>query len=137
MSEQENETGKAVVKKSDPTQLEMFAEMASIERERIASRNKMTEAMTAGFAHLNEMDKRQFEYRKEKLARDNEFRNRQLTHVVRFGWGIFGLVAVAAVAFGYMILWGDADQRQAALVGFALVGAYATGVLSRRPPKSN
>ena len=136
MSEQESGNGKAVVPAGDPTQLEMFVEMASIERERIASRNKMTEAMTSGFAHLNEMDKRQFEYRKKKLAADNDYRHRQLTEVVRFGWGVFSLAAVAVVGFGYMVLWGSPDQRQAALLGLALVGAFATGFLTRRPPKS-
>lgn len=127
-----NEKGKAVVQSGDPSQYEMFTEMAAIERERIASRNKMTEAMTAGFAHLNESDQRQFEFSTDKLGRDDAFRNRQLDNLIRFGWAAFALVAVLVLGFGYMILWGTPEQRDAALVGVGLVGAYAAGVLTRK-----
>ena len=132
MSEPGSGTGKAVVREGDPTQSEMFAEMAAIERERIASRNKMTEAMTAGFAHMGEADKRQFEFRKDKLERDDAYRNKRLSHFVRFGWGGFTLVAILLIAFTSMILWGSPDQRQAAFTSIGYVGAFALGALSMR-----
>jgi len=131
MSDSEG-TGKQVVHSGDANQLEMFAEMAAIERERIQSRNRMTEAMTAGLDHMNAADKRQSEIRKDEIERDDNYRNRRLTYTVRFAAVGLALVAVVVGLFAYMVFWGTPEQRQAAFTSVSVVGALGTGFLGGR-----
>ena len=85
----EENGGKLVPQEPADTQIEMWGEMVAVERERIASRDRAVEAMREGFARLDATDERQFKFHTDRLHRDDEFRNRQLTHVMHITWVVW------------------------------------------------
>ena len=124
--------GEVASDKEKAGQLELWTEMAAIERERIASRDRLTAVMEAGFDRMDAASDRQFQLQRERLTRNDEYRNRVLSQVVRFGWAG---VAIAAGVLGvllFMTLWGSAEQRQAAFTWMTVGGALLAGVLIGR-----
>lgn len=122
------------------TQLEMWQEMVAVEKERIANRDRAIEAMREGFARLDATDERQFQFHSERLRRDDEFRNRQLSHVMQITWlVVIAVVVVLGVILG-MMFWGGEEQRSIAtmLVTHALSagGFFAVGYLLGRRSRS-
>ena len=121
-------------------QLELWGEMLSVERERIASRDRAVEAMREGFARFDAADERQFQYHTDRLRRDDEFRNRRLSHTMRLTW--VG-VAVAVGALGIvlsMLFWGGEEQRNLAVLlmthALSSAGFLAVGFLWGRRTRS-
>lgn len=97
-------------------QLELWGEMLSVERERIASRDRAVEAMREGFAKLDAADERQFKFHTDRLRRDDEFRNRRLTHVIRLTWvGVAVAIGVMVIVLT-MLFWGGEEQRTTAIL---------------------
>ena len=136
----EENGGKLVPQEPADTQIEMWGEMVAVERERIASRDRAVEAMREGFARLDATDERQFKFHTDRLHRDDEFRNRQLTHVMHITWVVAGIVvAVMGVILG-MMFWGGEEQRNVAtlLVTHLLSagGFFAVGYLLGRRSRS-
>lgn len=81
------ESGGTLPARANPEgQLELWGEVLAVERERIASRDRAVEAMREGFAKLDAADDRQFKFHTDRLHRDDEFRNRRLTHVIPLAW---------------------------------------------------
>ena len=116
----------------DVGQLELWTEMAALERERIASRDRVTAVMEAGFERMDAAHERLFQFQRETLTRDDAYRNRVLSQVVRFGWAGVVLVSVVLAVLLFMTLWGSAEQRQAAFTWMGVGGALLTGVLIGR-----
>lgn len=108
--------GDLVQQPNDPQQLELWGQMVALERERIASADRRTEAMKAGFARIDAADERQFEFHSDRLRRNDEFRRLVLTTLTRMGWiGIIVAVAIICVLF-WMAFWGDDGQRSTAII---------------------
>lgn len=74
--------------------------MATLERERIASRDWVTAVMETGFERMDAAHERLFQFQRENLTRDDAYRNRVLSQVVRFGWAGVVLVAVVLAVMG-------------------------------------
>ena len=110
--------------------------MAALERERIASRDRVTAVMEAGFERMDAAHERLFQFQRENLTRDDAYRNRVLSQIVRFGWAGVVLVSVVLAVLLFMTLWGSAEQRQAAFTWMGVGGALLTGVLIGRAWKS-
>jgi len=111
------ETGKDLPAQANPGgQLELWGEMLSVERERIASRDRAVEAMREGFAKLDAADERQFKFHTDRLRRDDEFRNRRLKHVIRLTWvGVAVAIGVLGIVLA-MLFWGGEEQRATAIL---------------------
>ncbi|MDE2762523.1 MAG: hypothetical protein OXQ94_01565 [Gemmatimonadota bacterium] len=111
------ETGTDLPAQASPGgQLELWGEMLSVERERIASRDRAVEAMREGFAKLDAADERQFKFHIDRLRRDDEFRNRRLTHVIRLTWvGVAVAIGVLGIVLA-MLFWGGEEQRATAIL---------------------
>jgi hypothetical protein len=116
-------------------QVEMFSEMVALERERIASRDRMTAAIEAGFANAEAADQRQFKYQMDRLERDDNYRLRRLGHLVRFGWYGAAIGTILLGFFVYAIMWGTPEQRAAAITFASATGAFAMGFLAGRYQK--
>ena len=128
----ESDGGQLVGQGGDPNQIEIWTEMVALERERIASRDRATAVMEAGFANLDAADERQFRFQTDRLQRDDEYRNRRLSYAVRFVWCGVILGTVLIALFVWAILWGSADQRAAAFTSVSVVGALGAGTLLGR-----
>lgn len=114
-----DDSGGEVTKHVDPDgQLELWGEMLAVERERIASRDRAVDAMREGFAKLDAADERQYRYHTDRLHRDDAYRNRRLTHVMKLTWMGTGVGIVLLGLVLYMLFWGGEDQRS---VAFQLV----------------
>ena len=120
------------VDKEKAGQLELWTEMAAIERERIASRDRLTAVMEAGFDRIDAASDRHFQFQRERLARNDEYRNRVLSQVVRFGWAGVAISAGVLSVLLFMTLWGSAEQREAAFTWMTVGGALLLGVLIGR-----
>lgn len=131
------ESGGTLPARANPEgQLELWGEVLAVERERIASRDRAVEAMREGFAKLDAADDRQFKFHTDRLHRDDEFRNRRLTHVIRLAWvGVAVAVGVLGIVLS-MLFWGGEEQRNTAFllmthalsaVGFLAVGFFLGG----------
>ena len=116
MSDQTGTSARVVATDENPAQLELWAEMAALERERIASRDRMTQVMGKGFDRLDTANERLLQFQRDRLERDDVYRNRVLSQTVKFGWA----------------LWGSADQREAAFTWMGVGGALVTGLLIGR-----
>lgn len=128
------ETGGNLPAPANPDgQLELWGEMLAVERERIASRDRAVEAMREGFSKLDAADERQFKFHTDRLQRDDEFRNRRLTHVIHLTWvGAAVAILVLGVVLS-MLFWGGEEQRATAILltthllaagGFLAVGFF-------------
>lgn len=108
----------------------MFSEMAALERERIASSDRRTEAMRETMAQLNAIDERQFHFHTDQLHRDDAFRNRRFTLKAQMAW--VGVIAVVTVLLGLvgLGLWGSESQQDVAvdLLRQALSAAAFLGI---------
>lgn len=132
----EDAGGEVIHRPDSDVQLEMWGEMLAVERERIASRDRVVEAMREGFAKLDAVDERQFKFHRERLRRDDEFRNRNLDHRIRVTWIAMGAAVGVLALIAFMAFWGDAEQRAIAMatISHALTagGAFAAGLLVGR-----
>ncbi len=109
--------------------------MAALERERIASRDRMTEVMQAGFASIDASNERLFQFQKDRLKRDDDYRNRRLSYVVKFSAVGFGFMAIVVGVILYMTFWGTPEQRQMATTLMGVAGAAAFGFVTGRLSK--
>ena len=132
MSDQTGTSARVVATDENPAQLELWAEMAALERERIASRDRMTQVMGKGFDRLDTANERLLQFQRDRLERDDVYRNRVLSQTVKFGWAGVGLVAAVIAVLLFMTLWGSADQREAAFTWMGVGGALVTGLLIGR-----
>ena len=106
--------GGKVMSPTPEGQLDLWGETLAVERERIASRNRMVDAMREGFANLDAADERQYQFQTERLRREDDYRNRRLTHRMRLTW-VFALTGVAVIGVVlYMVFWGGEEQRNIA-----------------------
>ena len=128
----ESSGGELVRHEDDPNQLEIWADMLALERERIASRDRATAAIEAGFASQDAADDRQFWFQTDRLARDDGFRNRRLAHTVRFVWYGVAFATILMALFAWAIIWGSPVQRAAAFTSVSVGGALVTGALIGR-----
>ena len=132
MTEKRSEEGELIHLENGDEQLEMWSEMFALERERIASRDRATAAIEAGFASFDAADERQYHFQTDRLARDDEFRNKRLSHTVRFVWFGTAVATVLVGLFVYAILWGTPEQRAAAFTSVSVGGALIAGILIGR-----
>ena len=125
-----NKNNELVVQGKPGGQLELFNEMAALERERIASSDRRTEAMREAMVQLNAVDERQFRFNTDKLHRDDAFRNRRFTLKVQMAW--IGVVTVVVTFLGLvgLGLWGSESQQDVAvgLLRQALSAAAFLGI---------
>lgn len=112
---QDSKSEELVAQEEPSGQLELFSEMAALERERIASSDRRTEAMRETMAQLNAIDERQFRFHTDKLHKDDAFRNRRFTLNVQMAW-IFAIVVVVTF-LGLLVvgLWGSEAQQDTAV----------------------
>ena len=127
-------SGKELVRPEEKSsdQLEMFSEMVALERERIASRNQMVAVLQAGFEGADAADKRHYEFQMNRLARNDRYRNRRLTNIVRFGWYGAAVVAGLLAIVVYALFWGTPEQRAAAVALAGTGVGAAAGFLAGR-----
>lgn len=121
-----DETGRELVSQADtPQQLEMWGEMLAVERERIASRDRAVDVMREGFSKLDAADERQYKFQSDRLKRDDEYRNRHLTHRIRLTWVIAGSAVLVVGVILFMAFWGGDSQQN--LAGELTRDAIAAG----------
>ena len=132
MTEKRSAEGELIRPENADEQLEMWSGMFALERERIASRDRATAAIEAGFASFDAADERQYHFQTDRLARDDKFRNRRLSHTVRIVWYATVVTTVLMGFFVYAILWGTPDQRAAAFTSVSVGGALIAGILIGR-----
>lgn len=125
---EDNKSDELVVQEEPGGQLELFSEMAALERERIASSDRRTEAMRETVAQLNAIDERQFHFHKDKLHRDDAFRNRRFTLKVQMTWMCAVTAVVAFLGLVGISLWGSESQQDVA-VGFLRQAVSAVAFL--------
>ena len=128
----EADGGKLVPQGEDAAQIELWKEMAALERERIASRDRLTEVAKIGFANLDAVDERHFQFQKDRLERDDSYRNRRLSHIVKFGWAGVGVAVSVLSVLIFMTFWGTEEQRGAAVTWMSIGGALLLGILIGR-----
>ncbi len=99
--------------------------MLAVERERIASRDRAVDVMREGFSKLDAADDRQFQFQSDRLQRDDEYRNRHLTHRVHLTWVVAGVAVLVVGVVLFMAFWGGEGQRS--LAGALTRDALAAG----------
>ena len=135
MADDQVETTNAVPAQQGQIVVDLNPELRAIldlERERIQSTNKRTDAARAAIVASDAADQRHFNYRMEELKADDGFRLNRLAYIKKF-LAVFAFFVV--VMFGlmmYMAFWGEPGQSAIALefLKFALAAAAGWGVIS-------
>ena len=97
-----------------PGDLLPVAELIALERERIDSQNRRTDIARRVIDASDAADKRQYEYHREKLLRDDADRKRRHASDMKVVWGLFASAMALAVVLFWMIFAGDDTQRTVA-----------------------
>lgn len=101
--------------------------LVTLERERVASRDRRTEVTRQAIEAENAADQRQYDYHVEKLRRDDEDRKRRHESGIRLLWALF-TVTVGLTGFVFwMIFFGDDAQRSAAIDILRTIGTGLGG----------
>ena len=107
----------------------LVAELIALERERIASQDRRTDIARHAIEANDAADKRQYDYRGEKLRLDDDDRKRRYVS----GIAIVGILLAVVIVFTGFLFWmlftGDEAKRAAAdrLLGTVLTGLGGFG----------